>query len=138
MQRHWTAESLVKFVVDSAQHGQADAMPLHHLQFDRVFPDDFYNQMLQAMPQPSDYRAMSGKAKVGSSRPDRKPTRTKIDLFPEYLRHLSPEKRAIWEMVGQTLCSKELKRVFVERLAPGLERRFGPNFARVGMYPVPI
>src|SRR6266550_3203062 len=138
MRQSWSVNDLTDFVAGSVRSAHADDAPFYHLRFDRVFPDDFYAEMLEAMPVAEDYRAMSGKAKVGSSRPDRKPTRTKIDLFPEYLRHLSPEKRAIWEMVGQTLCSKELKRVFVERLAPGLERRFGPNFARVGMYPVPI
>ena len=94
--------------------------------------------MLQAMPDESDYRAMSGKSKVGSSRPDRKPTRAKIDLFPEYIRHLPPAKRAVWDLAGSVLRSKELEMAFVQRLAPGLERRFGTNFAKVRMYPVPI
>src|SRR5260370_12437757 len=80
---------------------------------------------------------MSGKTKMASSRPDGKPTRAKIDLFPEYLRHLSSEKRAIWDVVGQALRSKELGRVFMERLAPGLQRRFGANFDRVPLYPFP-
>ena len=138
MESRWSAENLIEFIVDSARRGHADAKPFHHLQFDRVFPDDFYSAMLQVMPAANDYRAMSGKTKMGSSRPDGKPTRTKIDLFPEYLRHLSPEKRAIWGVVGQVLRSKELGRVFVERLAPGLERRFGANFAKLRIYPVPI
>src|SRR5436189_3662955 len=94
--------------------------------------------MLQAMPVAEDYRAMSGKSKMGSSRPDGKPTRTKIDLFPEYIRHLPPQKRGLWEVAGRVLRSKELEAAFVQRLAPGLDRRFGVNFATVGMYPVPI
>src|SRR5437660_2360508 len=138
MERPWSVENLIEFIVDSTRRGRADAKPFHHLQFHRVFPDDFYGTMLQAMPAANDYRAMSGKTKIASSRPDGKPTRTKIDLFPEYLRHLSPEKRAIWDVVGQALRSEELGRVFMERLAPGLERRFGANFAKVRMYPVPI
>src|ERR1700757_2254061 len=124
MEPPWSAEDLIQFVVNSVRRGRADAMPFHHLQFDRVFRGDFYDAMLAAMPAASDYRAMSGKTKKGSNRLDGKPTRTKIDLFPEYLRHLSPEKRAIWEVVGQALRSKELGEAFMERLAPGLERRF--------------
>jgi len=115
MERPWSAENLIEFIVDSARRGRADSTPFHHLQFDRVFPDDFYSAMLQAMPASEDYRAMSGKTKMASSRPDGKPTRAKIDLFPEYLRHLSSEKRAIWDVVGQALRSKELGRVFMER-----------------------
>src|SRR2546423_2346654 len=138
MERPWSVENLIEFIVDSARRGRADSTPFHHLQFDHVFPDDFYSAMLQAMPASEDYRAMSGKTRVASSRPDGKPTRAKIDLFPEYLRHLSSEKRAIWDVVGQALRSKELGRVFMERLAPGLQRRFGANFARVRLYPVRI
>jgi len=129
---------IIDFVVNSARSARADDMPFHHLRFDRVFPEDFYAAMLQAMPDESDYRAMSGKSKVGSSRPDGKPTRAKIDLFPEYIRHLPPAKRAVWDVAGSVLRSKELEVAFIQRLAPGLKRRFGTNFANMRMYPVPI
>ena len=125
-------------MVDSVQNAHADDAPFHHLRFDRVFPDDFYTAMLQAMPVADDYRAMSGKSKAGSSRPDGKPTRAKIDLFPEYIGHLTPEKRAVWDVAGLILRSNELEKAFVRRLAPGLERRFGADFAKVRMYSVPI
>src|SRR5436190_19849581 len=90
------------------------------------------------MPVSEDYRAMSGKSKIGSSRADGKPTRTKIDLFPEYIRHLPPKKREVWDLVGRVLRSKELNAAFVQRLAPGLKGRFVENFANVNMYPVAI
>ena len=133
-----SVKNLIDSVVESAQAGREEDIPFHHLRFDRVFPDDFYAAMLQAMPGETDYRAMSGKTKLGSTRPDGKPTRTKIDLFPEYIRHLPPEKRAIWDAVGWVLRSKALETVFIQMLAPGLKRRFGANFANVRMYPVPI
>jgi len=138
MEHSWSVKNLTDFVAESAQRARADDTPFHHLRFERVFPEDFYAAMLQALPVESDYRAMSGKSKIGSSRSDRKPTRTKIDLFPEYIRHLPPEKRAVWDVTGRVLRSKELETVFVQRLAPGLESRFGANFAKVRMYPVPI
>jgi hypothetical protein len=34
--------------------------------------------------------------------------------------------------------SKALEKVFIERLKPGLKRRFGADFAKVPMYSVPI
>jgi hypothetical protein len=108
------------------------------LQFDRVFPDDFYAPMLEAMPVAEEYRAMSGKSKKGSGKVDGKPTRTKIDLFPEYIRHLPPKNRNLWDIAGHALRSQELAKAFVQRLAPGLKRRFGNNFANVKMYPVPF
>jgi hypothetical protein len=93
--------------------------------------------MLTAMPQSSDYRPMSGRAK-GNDLVDGTHTRVKIDLFPEYIRGLPPEKRAVWDVVGAALCSNMVRDAFVRRLAPGLSARFGAGFEKVGMYPVPI
>src|ERR1700759_3882030 len=116
--------ALIQFVVDSVRQAHADDVPFHHLQFDRIFPNDFYSQMVEAMPVTEDYRAMSGKSKMGSSRSDGKPTRTKIDLFPEYIRHLPPKKRSVWDATGRVLRAKELQSAFVQRLALGLKGRF--------------
>ena len=138
MRQSWSVNNLTDFVVNSVQNAHADDAPFHHLRFDRVFPDDFYAEMLEAMPVAEDYRAMSGKSKIGSSRPDGKPTRAKIDLFPEYTRHLPPKKRAVWDVAGRVLRSKEVESAFVQRLSPGLRQRFGENFQKVQMYPVPI
>jgi hypothetical protein len=138
MQQTRSVENLVQFVADSVRNAHADESPFYHLRFERVFPDDFYDDMLEAMPVAEDYRAMSGKSKMGSSRPDGKPTRTKIDLFPEYIRHLPPKKRSVWDVAGQVLRSKGVESAFIQRLAPGLKHRFGENFTTVKMYPVPI
>src|SRR5213080_2689164 len=131
MRQSWAVNDLIGFVVNSVRTAPADDAPFHHLRFERVFPDDFYGEMLEAMPVAEDYRAMSGKSKMVSSRPDGKPTRAKIDLFPEYIRHLPPNKGTVWEVVGGVLRSKELKAAFVQKLAPGLKRRFGENFEKV-------
>ena len=139
MRQSWSVNNLIDFAVRSIQRAQADDSPFYHLRFDRVFPDDFYGAMLEAMPVgDGGYRALSGKAKLRNVTPEGKPTRTKIDLFPEYVRHLSPKKREVWGLAGRVLRSKELGKAFVERLAPGLKRRFGANFGKVRLYPVPI
>ena len=57
-------------------------------------------------------------------------TRTKIDLFPEYIRHLPQDKKPVWEIAGQALCSKEVREAFRKQLAPGLQQRF-----RRGLHP---
>src|SRR5437660_6887206 len=108
MRQSWSVNHLTDFVVDSVKHAHADDAPFYHLRFDRIFPDDFYVEMLQAMPMPEDYRAMSGKSKMGSSRPDGKPTRAKIDLFPEYIRDLPPNKGTVWEVAGGDLGSYDV------------------------------
>ena len=83
--------------------GGGDA-PFSHLGLDHIFPDDVYTLMMTAMPVASDYRPMSGRAS-GHDAADGTHTRVKIDLFSEYIRHLPPEKRAVWDIVGRVLCS---------------------------------
>src|SRR5215469_14694546 len=82
----WTRRSASKAWTGSARSSDA---PFHHLEFDKVFPDDVYAAMLTAMPVASDYRPMSGRAK-GNDLADGTHTRVKIDLFPEYIRSLPP------------------------------------------------
>lgn len=120
--------------IDAAPEGND---PFFHLKLSNVFPDDIYAQMMQEMPGAADYRHMSGRTKSTRTM-NGAGTRVKIDLFPEYIRHLPPEKRVVWAVVGQTLCSAKVRDAFMRRLAPGLERRHGPNYKNVGMYPIPI
>jgi hypothetical protein len=135
--RHRTIARLSESIVASVDAARAADAPFHHLQFDRVFPDDVYAAMQASMPVASDYRPMHGRSK-GHDLADGTHTRVKIDLFPEYIRHLPAEKRSVWDVVGRALCSEVVKAAFVRRLAPGLERRFGGGYAEIGMYPVPV
>ena len=128
---------LTEFLVQSIEAARAVEKPFFHLEFDRVFPDDIYAQILALKPQARDYRPMHGRSK-GHDLEDGTHTRVKIDLFPEYIRNLPPEKRALWDVVGRALCSEPVKQAFIRRLAPGLEKRFGKDFAKVGMFPIPV
>ncbi len=130
-------KALTEAVVASIDAGRAVERPFFHLEFDRVFPDDVYAGMIAAMPAARDYRPLPGR-NGGNLLADGTSTRVKIDLFPEYIRHLAPRKLPVWDMVGRALTSAEVQAAFVRRLAPGLERRFGKKFAGVGMYPIPV
>jgi hypothetical protein len=132
--RRRAAGRLADFVAQSVDNARAVEKPFFHLEFDRVFPDDVYAQILRLMPESSDYRSMHGQSKVKEGTQ----TRVKIDLFPEYIRSLPAEKRALWDVVGRALCADPVKQAFIRRLAPGLSKRFGADFAKVGMYPIPI
>ena len=132
--RRRAAARLAYFIAQSVDNARAVEKPFFHLEFDRVFPDDVYAQILRLMPESADYRSMHGQSKVKEGTQ----TRVKIDLFPEYIRNLPAEKRALWDVVGRALCSEPVKQAFIRRLAPGLSKRFGTDFARVGMYPIPI
>src|SRR5689334_14998277 len=133
--RRRATERLVPFIVRSIDDARAVERPFFHLEVDRVFPDDIYAQILTLMPESDDYRPMHGRSK-GHDLKDGTHTRVKIDLFPEYIRHLPPEKRAVWDVVGRALCSEPVKQAFMRRLAKPLARRFGK--ATTGMYPIPV
>ena len=135
--RKLAIERLRDFVVAAVDAAVASDAPFYHLVLDRVFPDDIYTAMLANMPASSDYRPMHGRSK-GLDLADGTHTRVKIDLFPEYIRHLKPEKRAVWDLVGRALCSAAVRNAFVRRLKPALQRRFGPGYAKVGMFPIPV
>jgi hypothetical protein len=128
---------LINALVASIDAGREVHTPFFHLEFDRVFPQDLYGQMMHSMPQPGEYRALPGRNNINVNG-DGQSTRVKIDLFPEYIRHLPAAKRDVWHAVGAALCSKEVQNAFVRRLAPMLERRFGAGFRDVGLYPIPI
>jgi hypothetical protein len=115
--RKLAVERLRDFVVTSVDAAESSDAPFPHLVLDGVFPEDVYAAMLANMPGAADYRPMHGRAK-GHDLADGTHTRVKIDLFPEYVRHLPPEKRAVWDIVGRALCSAAVRDAFVRRLAP--------------------
>ena len=135
--RRLAVERLRDFIAASVDAAPSFDAPFTHLVLDRVFPEDVYALMLTNMPESSDYRPMHGRSK-GHDLADGTHTRVKIDLFPEYIRHLPPQQRAVWDVVGRALCSRPVRDAFVRRLAPALERRFGARYAKTGMYPIPI
>jgi hypothetical protein len=132
--RRRAVERLSQFIAKSVDEARGVEKPFFHLEFDRVFPDDIYAQILNLMPEKDDYRPMHGRSKEK----DENPTRVKIDLFPEYIRNLPAEKRAFWDIIGRALCSDPVRQAFIRRLEPGLSKRFGKDFAATGMYPIPI
>ncbi|HEX3505583.1 MAG TPA: hypothetical protein VHU22_19540 [Xanthobacteraceae bacterium] len=133
--RRLAVENLCDHVAAAVDAASSFDAPFTHLILDRVFPEDVYAVMLSNMPEARDYRPMHGRSK-GHDLEDGTHTRVKIDLFPEYIRHLPPQKRAVWDVVGRALCSQTVKEAFMRKLSLPLTRRFGKR--DVGMYPIPI
>ncbi|AVT81772.1 hypothetical protein [Rhodopseudomonas palustris] len=129
--------ALINHIVGAIEAAAVVMEPFYHLEFVGIFPALVYAAMLQALPRNTDYRPMHGRSK-GNDLADGTHTRVKIDLFPEYIRHLPPQQRSVWRMVGDALCSEPVKNAFRRKLAPALEKRFGPDAQDVGMFPIPI
>ena len=51
--RRRASERLANFIVESIDGSRAVEKPFFHLEFDRVFPDDIYAQILTLMPSPT-------------------------------------------------------------------------------------
>jgi hypothetical protein len=132
MRRAQDTERLIGHVLESIERAAESDDPFPHLRLTDVFPADVYGNMLDCMPDPQAYRGMSGRSKEARLA-DGTPTRTKIDLLPEATRFL-PE---VWVKVGHALCDEAVGRAFMRRLAPGLVRRHGPDFASQRFYPIP-
>ncbi len=81
MERRRDVKVLVDAVTANIEAGRAAERPFFHLEFDRVFPDDIYAEMMAAMPGAADYRPLPGRNN-GNLREDGTSTRVKIDLFP--------------------------------------------------------
>jgi hypothetical protein len=111
--------------------------PFYHLVLDRIFPDDVYAEMQAQMPSANHFRALAGRGNV-NIRDDGSATRVKVDLFPEYLRHLEGRRKEIWNLVGAALCSDTVRDAFVEKLGPGLRRRFGSAYKASDFFPIPM
>jgi hypothetical protein len=137
MDRREALANLTRYIVGAIDAAKAYDEPFFYLRFERVFPDDMYAAMLGKFPAASDYRALPA-PNNGNIQADGSSTRVKIDLFPEYIRRLPADKHAVWSLVGNALCSDEVKQAFVRRLAPGLKRRFGERYGDVGMFPIPV
>ena len=96
-------ERVVQHVVGAISRAEAASEPFAHLRLADVFPPDVYAAMVSSMPGDDVYRPMSGRARE-SRDPEGRPTRIKLDLFPEFVRHLPNGAREVWDVVGRALC----------------------------------
>lgn len=127
----------IEHVVGAIGAAEERREPFHHLRLAGFFPADVYSAILDTMPGQANYGEMSGRARHTRAI-DGGSARTRIDLFPEGMIRLPEDKKRVWHAIGQVLRSSEVGEAYIRRLAPGLEKRFGPGFRNVRMYPVPL
>ena len=106
--RETTASAeLARFIAGSIEAAVAADDPFQHLVINHVFRMTSTRACSTAC-RARHYRPMHGRSK-GHDLADGTHTRVKIDLFPEYVRHLPDERQAVWRMVGEALCSDRPK-----------------------------
>lgn len=130
-------ERVIHHIVGAISRAEEASDPFVHLRLADVFPSDLYSAMVRSMPGNDVYRPMSGRARE-SRAPDGRPTRIKLDLFPEFVRRLPNGARDVWDVVGRALRDPLVRDAFRERLCAGLGKRFGAAYRTTGLYPIPI
>ena len=135
--KRFSPDNIVRHMVERIDAAAAAEVPFYHLVLDGFFPAEIYQEMVDRMPTSDSFRARPGRNNY-NIRSDGTSTRVKIDLFPEYLRHMDGVQKELWNSVGRALCAPAVKAAFIRRLGPGLKRRFGDAYPSVGMFPIPM
>jgi hypothetical protein len=109
--------------------------PFAHIYLEQVFTPDYYRRLLRSLPDTGSYRELRHRDAIQS---DGRSARRRFYLFPEHVRLLPVEQRALWLEVSRALRSRALQEAFKRKFRASLERRFGRSIERLRFYPVPL
>jgi hypothetical protein len=109
--------------------------PFDHIYVDGVWSPASYRRILGSLPETRRYREFRHR---DAMQPDGHSARRKFYLYPEHLRFLPAEQRAVWREVSRALRSPDLQETFKRKFQDALERRFGRRIDRLSFYPIPI
>ena len=109
-----------------------DATPFQHLELTRVFPPDFYAEMLANLP---DTRFYGDLQHSDARLPDGRSARRKLELRPARLRHLPPKQCEIWTAVSLALLSEEVGAAYREQFSSILDARFQRPIREMKFHP---
>jgi hypothetical protein len=116
---------------------QAHQEPFSHIYFENVFPPDVYASILEHLPDPALYTALS---EYKHKRADGVSTRDVLALDDAGVAKLPPIERELWQEITRALRSIELKMAIFRKLAPDLAYRFGvaqDTVEKIVAYPKP-
>ncbi|QDV27079.1 hypothetical protein [Aureliella helgolandensis] len=103
--------------------------PFPHFLVHGFLPQEVYNELICSFPAPEEYEAFGyekHQAPNGSS------NRFRYQFSNRYLAKLPPVKRKLWFTIRSVLGSHDFKQTVFEKLAPGLELRYGAELAGRG------
>jgi hypothetical protein len=122
-------------LVDAVERSDLRQEPFDHIYMSDVVSPSTYETLLARMPDRHFYHELRHQ---DAMLPDGHSTRFRMYLYPELLRHLPTEQRAVWRAVGRALCSPRLERALRLKFRTAIQRRFDKPVGRIGLYPVPI
>ena len=112
---------IAQHLAATVRSSAVDATPFQHLELTRVFPPDFYAEMLANLP---DTRFYGDLQHSDARLPNGRSARRKLELRPARLRHLPPKQREIWTAVSLALLSEEVGAAYREQFSSVLDARF--------------
>ena len=114
-------EKALDHVVASIDACDAVDEPFSHCYFENVFPEDFYEEILERLPSPEEYHALNLKA---WSRANGESTRDRMFLSKEGLEPLADDQREFWTTVTNVILSEQVKRAVFAKLWKDIAFRF--------------
>ena len=112
-----------------------ETWPFHHVYLDEVFAPAQYGRLLDHLPETPRYRELTHRDAMQA---DGHSARRKFYLFPEHIRLLPEDQRAVWMELSRVLRSRALEDAFKRKFRTALEQRFGRSIERLSFYPVPV
>lgn len=114
-------KKILKHLINAIEHTDAIDEPYCHYYLESAFPPDVYEDMLDHLPEPEDYRPLNLKE---WSRANGESTRDRLFLSEEGLAGLPAGTRQFWQSIAAVLTSETLKRVIFTKLAKDIALRF--------------
>ncbi|HEV2596043.1 MAG TPA: hypothetical protein VGU01_12665 [Sphingomicrobium sp.] len=127
--------TVLEQIVAAVDRSELRAKPFDHIALSGLLDPACYQALLADMPSRRFYHELKHQDAL---RKDGSSTRLRMYLYPELLRSLPEEQRAVWIPVAEALCSQELEIAFKRKFRRSLEERFGKPVEKIGLYPIPI
>ncbi len=114
-------QKIIKHLIHAIEGTDANEEPYCHYYLENAFPPDVYEEMLDRLPEPEDYRPLNLKE---WSRENGESTRDRLFLSEEGLSGLPAKTRKFWQSIATALTSESLKLVIFAKLAKDIALRF--------------
>ncbi len=119
-------------VIERINAASITRLPSPHFHVDNVFPEDYYNQLLQNSLDDSDFTCLgeTGRVPAGSY-----PERFVFVPDPETLRTLPPAKQTFWQELSSWLTGPRFLQTMIDKYPNAAAIRFGDKIDQMKQFP---
>lgn len=126
---------------EAVQANIADATvsldPTPHWYVDQVFPQDFYNELMVRMPEPSAFTSITEMGWVtdgGGSEAQR----GVLELSAQALQRLDPELAGFWQEIGKQFRTENFALTMLRKFLPHIAERYGDDVGTMRFSATPM